>query len=84
MYALPNPTHGNFRLIGRVQDGVGRIVVRLVDILGRELEIRQILAPVGGRFELVWTTAQSLPAGIYFAVIEAHQFRAATKVLLLH
>lgn len=83
LYALPNPAHGYFRLVGRSDEP--KTTVRLYDVLGREVEVRPLrAAQADGRFEVVWRTSPLLPAGIYFAVAESNRHRAITKVLLLH
>jgi len=83
LQAHPNPAHHSFRLRGRLPEAVGNVTARLFDLLGRELATRHFSTAADGRFEWIWNDLDSMPPGIYFAVIEARHFRAATKILFL-
>jgi hypothetical protein len=81
--ALPNPAFDGFRLTGRLPAGSTTAVIRLFDVLGRELLSDEIRAMPDGSFEWRQEKRVSLPAGIYFSVVQSSTARAVTKIMLL-
>jgi immune inhibitor A len=81
---FPNPARGHIRFIGQLPEGSRSVTVRLFDLLGREVFSQHFTAPEGGRFAWVWQSPPALPAGMYWALIEARDRRAATKVVWLN
>lgn len=81
--ASPNPAFDGFRLTGRLPAGSTTGVIRLFDVLGRELLSDDIRATQDGSFEWRARKRVMLPAGIYFAVVQSSTARAVTKIILL-
>ncbi len=82
--ALPNPAYDNLRIIGRLPRENSIAHVRLYDVLGRELFSREIKTQSDGSFEWKLEKPSSLPAGIYFSIVQAGADRAVAKIILLH
>jgi hypothetical protein len=80
---MPNPAFEGFRLIGKLPIGSRVAIGRFFDVLGRELFAVEIRAAQDGSFAWTEEKLASLPAGIYFSVVEAGAHRGVAKITLL-
>ena len=85
----PNPSSSSVRLVYSIPDGPKDVLTQLsiFDITGRHVEtlVDGLRSP--GTHEIVWTadrlTGDSLPAGVYFQVLQAGERRLTERVLLM-
>ncbi|MBN2103597.1 endo alpha-1,4 polygalactosaminidase [bacterium] len=81
LHNYPNPFNGQTTIRYQLSAG-SRVKVRIVDILGREIEVLVDEGQPAGRYRIHWD-ASGVPSGIYFYEITDGDYHAVKKMELM-
>jgi hypothetical protein len=78
---FPNPFNPTTRIRYSIPN-VSRVLVKIYDVLGNEIETLVDQEKPAGTYELNWN-AEGLPSGVYFYQLKAGEFIQTKKMILL-
>ena len=78
---FPNPFNPT-TLISYELPSSSRVVLKVYDVLGREVTTLVNTKQEAGRYSVIWN-ASAMSSGVYFYTLQAGSYKATRKLLLL-